>query len=128
LLKDADAFALVYPLWLNAPPDILKGYLERVFGFGFAYGGGGNSANPLLTGRKLIAFSSSGAPFQWVKETGAFGAVHSLFDEYFAQVCGLRSVDHVHFGGVVPTATRDFVQGRLADVAKSVNDHFGSAA
>ena len=60
LLNDADVFALCYPFWLNTPPAMLKGYLERVFGFGFAYGAGGHSYNPLLTGRKLISFSSSG--------------------------------------------------------------------
>ena len=38
LLKDCDVFAFFYPLWLNTPPAIVKGYLERVFGFGFAYG------------------------------------------------------------------------------------------
>jgi NAD(P)H dehydrogenase (quinone) len=128
LLKDVDVFALIYPLWLNAPPAMMKGYLERVFGFGFAYGGGGNSANPLLSGRKMIAFSSSGAPLQWVKDTGALGAIHTLFDAYFAQVCGLTALDHVHFGGIVPGATQDFVEARLADVAKTVNQHFRRAA
>jgi NAD(P)H dehydrogenase (quinone) len=128
LLKDVDVFALIYPLWLNAPPAMMKGYLERVFGFGFAYGGGGNSANPLLSGRKMIAFSSSGAPLQWVKDTGALGAIHTLFDAYFAQVCGLTALDHVHFGGIVPGATQDFVEARLADVVKTVNQHFRRTA
>ena len=127
LLKDVDVFALVYPLWLNTPPAMMKGYLERVFGFGFAYGGGGNSAEPLLSGRRMIAFSSSGAPLQWVKDTGALGAIHTLFDAYFAQVCGLTALDHVHFGGIVPGATQDFVRARLADVAKAVNTYFRRA-
>ena len=70
LLKDAEVFALVYPLWLYAPPAIMKGYMERVFGFGFAYGAEGHSYNPLLSGRKLISFSSSGSPFAWVQKTG----------------------------------------------------------
>lgn len=128
LLRDVDVFALIYPLWLNAPPAMMKGYLERVFGYGFAYGGGGGSANPLLVGRKMIAFSSSGAPLQWVKDTGALGAIHTLFDTYFAQVCGLTALDHVHFGGIVPGATQDFVEARLADVTKTVNQHFRRAA
>jgi NAD(P)H dehydrogenase (quinone) len=106
---------------------MMKGYLERVFGFGFAYGGGGNSAEPLLSGRRMIAFSSSGAPLQWVKDTGALGAIHTLFDAYFAQVCGLTALDHVHFGGIVPGATQDFVRARLADVAKAVNTYFRRA-
>jgi NAD(P)H dehydrogenase (quinone) len=125
LLRDADVFALVYPLWLNAPPAMMKGYLERVFGLGFAYGGSGNSAEPLLSGRKLIAFSSSGAPASWVRDTGAMDAIHTLFDEYFARICGLTPLDHIHVGGLVPGATGDFVQARLAEVSKSVTRHFG---
>jgi len=84
LLKDCDIFAFFYPLWLNSPPAIAKGYLERVFGYGFAYGQDGHSYNPLLKGRKLINFSSSGATTEWLDQTGALGAVQILFDSYFA--------------------------------------------
>jgi NAD(P)H dehydrogenase (quinone) len=125
MLQDADVFALFYPLWLNAPPAMMKGYLERVFGFGFAYGGAGGSAHPLLTGRKLIVFSSSGAPANWVRETGALEALRTLFDSHLAELCGLTVLDHVHFGNIVPGATREFVQGRMEDVRKTVIRHFG---
>lgn len=127
LLEDAEVFALVYPLWLNAPPAMMKGYLERVFGFGFAYGGHRHSAEPLLNGRMLIAFSSSGAPLQWVRDTGAMDAIHTLFDEYFAQICGLTALDHVHFGGLVPGATPEFIEARLAEVTGAANRYFGKA-
>src|SRR4051812_27484654 len=102
MLRDADVYALFYPLWLNAPPAMMKGYLERVFGFGFGYGGAASSATPLLTGKKLIVFSSSGASLDWVRDTGAFEAIRTLFDTYFARLCGLSVLDHVHFGNVVP--------------------------
>jgi NAD(P)H dehydrogenase (quinone) len=124
LLKDANVFALIYPLWLNAPPAMIKGYMERVFGYGFAYGAGGRSAQPLLKGRKLISFSSSGAPLDWVKRTGAFGAVHLLYDSYLSDLFGATALDHVHFGNVVPGATADFVTARLAEVRAAVHGHF----
>lgn len=125
LLKDCDVFMLAYPLWLNTPPAMLKGYLERVFGFGFAYDGMGGALEPLLQGRKLISFSASGAPADWVKKSGALGAVHTLFDSYFAEVCGLTALDHVHFGAVTPGASTTYIQARLEDVAKTVASHFG---
>ena len=124
LLGDADVFALVYPFWLNAPPAMLKGYLDRVFGFGFAYGAEGRST-PLLQGRSLITFSSSGAPLHWVQETGAMAAIGQLFDRYFAQVCGLNFLDHVHFGGIVPMIREDAVAMRLAQVEETVKKQFG---
>lgn len=125
LLRDCDIFAFFYPLWLNAPPAIIKGYLERVFGFGFAYGAGGRSFNPLLRGRKLISFSSSGAPADWVEQSGSLPAVRALFDHYFAELCGMTVLDHVHVGNVTPGASPYFVRARLDDVQKIVNRHFG---
>lgn len=125
LIADADVFALVYPLWLNAPPAMLKGYLERVFGFGFAYGRGGRSSEPLLTGKKLISITSSGAPTHWVQETGALDAIRTLFDRYFAQLCGLTVVDHLHFGGIVPGIRDDAVQRMANEVAEVVRGKFG---
>lgn len=128
LLKDCDVYALFYPLWLNAPPAMMKGYLDRVFGFGFAYGADGHSYNPLLKGRKLISFSSSGAPLVWVKQTGALAAICALFDDYFAGLCGMSALEHFHIGGVTPGASASFVEARMEDVRRTVNKHFGSAA
>jgi len=110
LLSDVDIFAFFYPLWLNSPPAILKGYMERMFGMGFAYKRGRGGNEPLLSGRRFISFSSSGAPMEWVNKTGAWQAMRTLFDTHFAAVCGLEVVDHVHFGAVVPGARADFVE------------------
>lgn len=126
ILRNVDIFVLIYPLWLNTPPAMMKGYLERVFGFGFAYGGEGKSANPLLNGKKLLAFSSSGAPTEWMAQTGAMGAIHVLFDNYFASLCGLTSLGHMHFGQITPGASTEFIQGRLAEVKTTFQHHFGS--
>ena len=128
ILKDCDVFALFYPLWLNAPPAMMKGYLERIFGFGFAYGAGGRSYTPLLKGRQLISFSSSGAPLMWLKQTGSLAAIKTLFDDYFAQLCGMTVLEHVHTGGVTPGASQSFIEARMQEVRKAVTRHFGSEA
>ena len=123
LLADADVFALCYPFWLNTPPAILKGYLERVFGYGFAYGKNGHS-EPLLHGRKLITFSSSGAPLHWVQETGVFDAERALFDRYFAELCGMTFIAHKHFGSITPGANSEYIHARLLEVEAAVKKHF----
>lgn len=125
LLGTCDAFTFVYPFWLNSPPAMMKGYLERVFGFGFAYGGEGHSYNPLLSGRKFLSFTSSGAPTAWVRQTGALDAMQMLFDAQFGQLTGMTLLAHVHAGGVTPNASEFFIKARLADVAKTAITHFG---
>lgn len=125
LLEPCRVFAFIYPLWLNAPPAILKGYLDRVFGFGFAYGDGGHSHVPRLTGRQLVSFSVSGAPTQWLRQSGGLEALQSLFDTYFASLTGLKSLGHFHFGGVTPGASETFIQARLQETEQIVTRLFG---
>lgn len=122
-LKDADIFALVYPLWLDAPPAMLKGYMERVFGYGFAYT---HDAKPLLNGKRLISFTSSGAPLAWIRQTGDLDALKTLFDRSFAATCGLEFVGHFHAGGIVPGIREDAVKSRLEHVRDRVTEFFGS--
>jgi len=124
VLARVNVFVFVYPFWLNTQPAMMKGYIERVFGFGFAYGGTGAGNVPLLKGRRMISFTSSGAPTDWVISTGNFDAARKLFDEYFAAVCGLEVVDHIHFGGVVPGIRADVVGRHLARVRETVARHF----
>ena len=62
ILARVNVFVFVYPFWLNTQPAMLKGYIERVFGLGFAYGGTGGGNVPLLKSRKMVSFTSSGAP------------------------------------------------------------------
>ena len=116
LLEKADLFVFVYPFWVNAPPAILKGYIDRVLGYGFGFSADGEGVGPQLTGRRLLSFTSSGAPRHWVVDTGALGAVRNLFDTHLAKVCGMSVVDHVHFGGITPNMTSDAVTRNLESV------------
>lgn len=124
ILARVNVFAFVYPFWLNTQPAMMKGYIERVFGFGFAYGGTGAGCMPLLKGSRMISFTSSGAPAEWLESTGNFEAARKLFDEYFAAVCGLEVVDHIHFGGLVPGIRADVVARHLDRVRDTVASHF----
>jgi NAD(P)H dehydrogenase (quinone) len=126
-LDDIDVFALVYPFWFNAPPAILKGYVDRVFGMGFGFEPAAGGTQALLDGRRLISFSSSGAPEDWVRETGAMAALHTLFDNHLAGVCGLTVVDHIHVGGIVPGLTPEWMAQILENVRGTVRRCFAEA-
>jgi NAD(P)H dehydrogenase (quinone) len=123
-LKDADVFAFVYPFWINAPPAILKGYVDRVFGLGFAYGPRGSADQPLLKGRKMISFTSTGAPTEWARASGALSAEETLFDKHLASLSGLTVVDHIHFGGIVPGIRKDVAERHFASVRAAVEKYF----
>jgi NAD(P)H dehydrogenase (quinone) len=126
MLADCDVFAFVYPLWFNAPPAILKGYVDRVFSLGFGYEPALHGTDPLLTGRHLISFTTSGAPEAWVRDTGALNALTAVFDSHVAAVCGMTLVEHIHTGGIVPGITKEAVGQILQDVRGAVRRCFAS--
>lgn len=117
-ITGADIFALFYPLWFNATPAMMKGYVDRVFGMDFGYSArrqGGN--RPLLGGRKLVTFTSSGAPQDWVERSGAWSAMQKHFDEHFAAVTGLEIIGHHNIGGVGGGMRRDVLARHRGEVA-----------
>jgi len=124
MLADVDVFAFVYPLWFNAPPAMLKGYVDRVFGMGFGFEPDFGGTRPALTGRRLISFTTSGAPDFWMRDTGALQGLMRLFDAHLCGTCGLIAVDHVHFGGMVSGLTQEAVDEVLGKVRTSTKAHF----
>lgn len=128
LIADCQVFAFVYPLWFNAPPSILVGYIQRVFGMGFGYGPQRQGANGrLLLGRGIISFTSSGAPAEWLRSEGGWSALRNLFDDHVAEVCGMHVIDHRHYGRVQSTTPRSRIESHLNDVSATVERCFASA-
>ncbi|MDP3802327.1 NAD(P)H-dependent oxidoreductase [Brevundimonas sp.] len=116
-IAGADIFAFFYPLWFNATPAMMKGYVERVFGMDFGYSAiraGGNQ--PLLGGRKMITFTSSGAPQDWVESSGAWSAMQKHFDAHFAAMTGMEIIGHHNFGSVGQGMRKDAVDRCRAEV------------
>jgi len=119
LVGDADVVVLVYPLWFNAAPAILKGYVDRIFGLGFGFSEqhiGGNQ--PLLGGKKLVSFTCSGAPQRWVESSGAWAAMQAHFDQHLAAVTGMTLIGHHNTGGIVPDLPEATVDRHLDDVRR----------
>lgn len=129
MLKDVDVFALFYPIWFASPPAMMKGYVERIFGPGFGYefarrGG----TRPLLGGRKLVSFTSTGSENTWMVDSGSWDAVRKVFDQRIATVCGLESIEHVNFGGVDQDIRPAQVEEAVALVRETVSDLFAAGA
>lgn len=126
-LADVDSFIFVYPFWFNAPPAMLKGYVDRVFGMRFGYAPGSGGTEPLLVDRTLLSFSTSGAPEHWVSDTGALKALMAVFDLHLANVCGLRVLDHAHLGGVLSSLTSEAAEDMLEKVRAVLRTSFSAA-
>lgn len=60
-LRWCDALLLHFPLWWFSVPAILKGWFDRVFANGVAYGGGRRYDTGGLTGRRAMVVTSTAA-------------------------------------------------------------------
>ena len=58
LLAQADLIIFQFPLWWYSMPALMKGYIDRVFSYGFAYGNNG----VFLRDKKVLISTSTGAP------------------------------------------------------------------
>lgn len=127
-LARCDSFIFIYPFWFNAPPAILKGYVDRVFSLGFGYRPAVGGTAGLLRGRSLMSVSTSGAPEDWVEGTGALDALERGFDRHVAAVTGLEVRGHLHLGSVVPGMAKEAGEALLGEVDQTLRERFAPAA
>ena len=91
---------------------------------GFGYASISGRMDGLLDGVTLASFSTSGAPDHWVNSTGALKALMTVFDRHLCAVCGLRLLDHQHFGDVVSNMTEESAADVLAQVRERLDALF----
>lgn len=95
-ISDADVINVVYPVWWTGMPAILKGYFDRVFQFGFAYGMDQNGIVKLLKGKKAFLVSTHGMP-QKAYENGMYKALNLTSDSGIFDFCGIEVLHHEYF-------------------------------
>jgi NAD(P)H dehydrogenase (quinone) len=78
-LEGADLLIFNFPLWWFSVPAILKGWVDRVFAMGFAYGGGkGIYDKGIFKGKKGMLCITTGGPEVAYGETGKNGDLHQI--------------------------------------------------
>lgn len=120
LLGDVDVFVLVYPIWFGAPPAMLVGYIDRVFGAGRERGFGGDTN--LLEGKRLVSLTSSGSTRAWLNEKGVLNSLRTVYDRYLSDVFGFAETARYHFDGVGPESTERDIRIHLKTVEDSARE------
>jgi NAD(P)H dehydrogenase (quinone) len=102
----ADALAFVAPVYFVGFPAILKGWIERVFSLGFAFGmtpeawrGDLSGRIPLLKHEKALIIQTT----IWDEasyDAGLKAAMKLLVDEYALRFPGIQRVEHEYFHAV----------------------------
>ena len=102
----AEALVIIAPVWFVGFPAILKGWIERVFTYGFAFsfkpeGWQGEMAGriPLFKHKKALIISTT--MFNEKAYQGGLGeAMKRLIDDFGFRYPGIRNVEHTYFYAV----------------------------
>ena len=122
-LEASDMVVLVYPIWFGMPPAMIKGYVDRVLGADMTPDAVQNQVpSPILRGKRLTIFSTSGASRRWLEERGQWMALKQAFDTYLTRAFGLADCHHVHFDAVVPGLDPTFIEEHLAVVRQTARE------
>ena len=77
-LEAADLLILQFPLWWGGPPAMLKGWIDRVLAYGFAYVDGARFETGLFRGRRAaLSVTTGGTPARFA-EDGVYGPIEAI--------------------------------------------------
>lgn len=98
-IKWADVLLFIYPIWWGGMPAIVKGYIDKVFSWGFAYKSNGNGPYPLLTDKKAILMNSFGQT-RAEYEMGMFAAMNRVNSEGVFGFSGIEVMHQLYFPSI----------------------------
>lgn len=98
-IKWADVMIFIYPVWWGSMPAITKGYIDRVFSWGFAYKTENKVIKPLLTDKKAIIMNTLGQSKQEY-EKGMFAAMNLVNSEGIFGFCGVQIAEQIYFPSI----------------------------
>jgi NAD(P)H dehydrogenase (quinone) len=116
-VKEADVMVVVHPIWWFGMPAILKGYIDRVFSYGFAYEVTDKGVRGLLSDKKVMVFNTTGGPQETYKQYGFTASVENIFNAGIYGFSGMQVINHTFFYGV-PTVTQKEREDMLASLTK----------
>ncbi|MCM3186855.1 NAD(P)H-dependent oxidoreductase [Priestia megaterium] len=123
-ISRADVITFINPIWWTGLPAILKGYVDRVFSYGFAYkyGEDGNVIG-LLKGKKGLIINTHGTPKEIYDANGMTDALKKTSDMGIFEFCGVEVADHLLFGSV-PVVDDETRKDMLTQIEDKLNSLF----
>lgn len=123
LLGEPDVVVLVYPVWFGAPPAMLVGYIDRVFGAGRVSGAAEESVpEGPLAGKHLVSLTSSGSMSAWLHEKGVLTSLRTVYDRYLQSVFGFSHAVRYHFDGIRPDLPERDVRQHLLEAEQAARE------
>ena len=97
-IKWTDRITFIYPIWWTGLPAIMKGYIDRVFSYGFAYQYNQGVQEALLTGKEAVVINTHGKSNDEYQAIGMDKALSLTSDKGVYTYCELEITKHLFFG------------------------------
>ena len=95
-IVQADFILILHPIWWTGLPAIMKGYIDRVFSYGFAYRYEAGVQKGLLGGKQVMIINTHGKSSSEYVDTEMDRALSLTSDLGIYQYCGLEVVQHLY--------------------------------
>jgi NAD(P)H dehydrogenase (quinone) len=114
----ATKLIFIYPVWWWQFPAILKGFVDRVFSYGFAYSTDEKGIVPLLKQEKALVFMTTGGPREEYEGSVRLDVLRLPISEGVMGFCGVKECEtHIYS---VPTVSDEVRKGYLKEVEEAV--------
>ncbi|WP_404339648.1 NAD(P)H-dependent oxidoreductase [Pseudoalteromonas mariniglutinosa] len=97
LIEWAEYLTFIYPIWWTGMPAIMKGYIDRVFSYGFAYRYVKGKQQGLLNHKKIVIINTQGKSAEEYRESGMHHALTLTSDFGIFNYCGMKIMTHFYF-------------------------------
>lgn len=96
-IRWADCVTFIHPIWWTGLPAIMKGYIDRVFSYGFAYRYDRGVQKGLLSGKQAVIINTHGKSHEEYAMMGMDKALLLTSDNGIYSYCGFEIKSHLFF-------------------------------
>ncbi|MGH2667405.1 NAD(P)H-dependent oxidoreductase [Flavobacterium sp.] len=116
----SDNVTFIYPIWWTGMPAIMKGYIDRVFSYGFAYRYDQGVQKGLLGEKSAYIINTHGKSKAEYEAIGMDKALSLTSDNGIFQYCGFQIKQHSFFDGA-DRASSDHIEQWTSELIKIYN-------
>jgi NAD(P)H dehydrogenase (quinone) len=103
----ADGLTIIYPLWWNGFPAILKGYVDRVFTNGFAFKINGKGPEGLLKDKKVRLITTAGMTEESLMKSNIYEGLRITQEHGVFEFCGMEVLEHLYITRVTSLSNEE---------------------
>ncbi|WP_419996259.1 NAD(P)H oxidoreductase [Streptomyces boninensis] len=109
----ADDIVVVFPVWWFGPPAILKGWIDRVWNYGFAYG----RSTPRLRAKRMLWLAPAGGTRAEFEANGLEASMDRQLRVGISEFCGIGDARvRLLYGAELSGVPETLRQGRAREV------------